>query len=233
MDCASRAILYRIATGAPTQIAMRHWRKSNWRKTGAMPPQRNPSPRRFHRNNHFTCMVSSFGATRPRNTAIRFVEQTQKVAAPPARAPDGSLAREAIVLSVDGAEQEVEVERQERPRGGCKAYWRCPRCDRRCCALFIVECSLACRVCHRLDYRSRHVLKNYPAVARAAKLRRRLGAERGLMGKLPPRPRHNKQAARYDRLVQALAKEEAVLARLLGDTVAALKRRKGRLHGPR
>jgi len=53
------------------------------------------------------------------------------------------------------------------------------------------------------------------------------------MGKLPPRPQHNKEAERYDRLARALAVEEATLARLLGDTVAALKRRKGRLHGPR
>jgi hypothetical protein len=39
------------------------------------------------------------------------------------------------------------------------------------------------------------------------------------------------QAARYDRLVLALAKEEAVLVRMLGGIVSALKRRKGRLHG--
>jgi len=68
---------------------------------------------------------------------------------------------------------------------------------------------------------------------RAAKIRRKLGAAPGLMSPLPPRPKHNMQAARYDKLVRELAVEEATLARLLGDTVAALKRRKGRLHGPR
>jgi hypothetical protein len=34
-----------------------------------------------------------------------------------------------------GVEQVIEVERQERPHGGAQANWRCPHCDRRCCAL--------------------------------------------------------------------------------------------------
>jgi len=53
------------------------------------------------------------------------------------------------------------------------------------------------------------------------------------MSPLPPRPRHHMQAARYDRLARALAAEEAIVARALGGIVQALKRRKGRLHGPR
>jgi len=152
--------------------------------------------------------------------------------------PFGRVAREGrpetIALVVgDGEPVEVEVERQERPHGGCQAFWRCPGCDRRCCALFIVDDLLRCRCCHRLDYRSRHVLRDYPALARAAKLRRRLNAAPGLLSPLPPRPRHHMQAARYDRLARALAVEEATLARMLDGIVHALKRRKGRLHGPR
>jgi hypothetical protein len=99
--------------------------------------------------------------------------------------------------------------------------------------LYVRDCALACRCCHKLDYRSMHVLQKHPAVVRAAKLRRKLGAAPGLMSPLPLRPRHKKQAARYDRLARALAEQEAVLVRMLGGIVRALKRRKGRLHGPR
>jgi len=175
-------------------------------------------------------MVSSFGAQAPRNTAKRFVETTPKVAAPPATSPLGRLARETLTLLVDGVEVSVEVERQERPRGGCQGYWCCPRCERRCCALFIVEGALACRVCHHLDYRSRHIL--HPALIRAVKLRRRLGAVPGLLSPLPPRPPRWSRAY-YGRLVAELAQQEAIIAGMLDGIVRALKRRKGRLHVPR
>jgi len=47
---------------------------------------------------------------------------------------------------------------------------------------------LAGRCCHRLlDYHSRHVA--HPALIRAARLRRKLGAAPGLLSPLPPRPR--------------------------------------------
>ena len=123
------------------------------------------------------------------------------------------------------------VERQERINGGQQGYWRCPRCERLCSDLFIVDASLLCRVCARLSYRSQRVLNR--AITRAVKLRRRLGAAPGLLSPLPSRPQHNKQAERYDRLARALAAEEATLVRLLGGIVSSLKRRKGRLHGPR
>jgi hypothetical protein len=177
-------------------------------------------------------MVSSFGALKPRNPTIRFVEDTQRVAAPPARALDGSLARETVVLVIGGVSTPIEVERQARPRGGCQGYWRCPHCDRRCCALFIVQNAPACRRCLHLGYRSRS-RQHHAAVLRVAKLRKKLGAGPSLLSKLPPRPKHNGQAARYDRLVRELAEQEAIVAGMLGGIVHALKRRKGRLHGPR
>ena len=170
----------------------------------------------------------------PRSGSLRI---RQKFSHPlPARPSTGSREGlpETITLVIGNGEPvEVEVERWERPRGGAQSFWRCPKCEARREHLYVVEGLLACRVCHRLDYRSRHVLKSYPAVARAAKLRRKLGAAPGLMSPLPPRPKHNMQAARYDRLARALATEEDVIAKVLGATVAALKRRKGRLHGPR
>ena len=174
-------------------------------------------------------MVSSFGATHPRNPTTRLVETAQKVGPP----PHHGLAREELVLLVDGTPQRLEVIRQPRHLGGTQAYWRCPKCEALRQHLYVLDGVLRCRVCHGLDYRSRHILHQYPALSRVTKLRHKLGAAPGLLSPLPPRPKHNKQAERYDRLARALAAEETVLARLLGDTVRALKRRKGRLHGPR
>src|SRR5262245_11722065 len=68
-------------------------------------------------------MVASFGSG-ARYTPKRMVETTQKVAAP----PHAGLARESLTLRVDGAEQVVEVVRQERFLGGTQAYWVCSRC---------------------------------------------------------------------------------------------------------
>jgi hypothetical protein len=178
-------------------------------------------------------MVSSFGATCPRNPAIRFVEDTPRVLAPPARALDGSLARErpeTIALVVGGVEVPVEIERRGLPRGGCQAFWLCPRCGALRYDLYIVDGVLACRVCHGLDYRSRHTL--HPVLVRAAKLRRKLGAAPGLMSRLPPRPPHWRSDY-WDRTVAELAAAENVIAEMLHGTVRALKRRNGRLHGRR
>jgi hypothetical protein len=77
------------------------------------------------------------------------------------------------------------------------------------------------------------VLQRRSAALRVAKLRKKLGAGPSLLDELPPRPRHNRQAARYDRLARALAEQEAIIAGMLGGIVRDLKRRKGRLHGPR
>jgi hypothetical protein len=140
------------------------------------------------------------------------------------------VAREAVTLLVDGVEQVIEVVREPRHLGGTQAYWLCPQCEARRDHLYWHQGALLCRACHKLDYRSRHV----PAVvARAAKLRRKLGAAPGLLSALPPRPRNVWAAARYDRLARGLAVAESVIAAMLGATIRALERRKGRLHGPR
>lgn len=128
--------------------------------------------------------------------------------------------------------QELEVIRQERINGGQQAYWRCPTCESLREALYVLDGVLACRVCHKLSYRSR-VLQKHRAVLRVAKLRTKLGAGPSMLSPLPSRPKHNMQAARYDRLARELAKQERVLVELLGATVKALERREGRLHGPR
>src|SRR5262245_24748654 len=180
----------------------------------------------------------------PPRTKRRFVDAVQKIGPPPARALDGTLARETLTLVIDGVEQPVEVERQARRYGGAQGYWRCPVCDRRCCHLFVVGNAptkrvstlltpvgspVACRLCAGpLDYRSRHVL--HPALIRAAKLRRKLGAAPGLLSRLPPRPPHWRSDY-WARTLADLAAAERVIAELLGATLREVKRRKARLDG--
>jgi len=151
------------------------------------------------------------------------VETTQKVAAP----PHAGLARESLTLRVDGAEQVVEVVRQERFLGGTQAYWVCSRCGALRSHLYVVAGALACRVCHQLSYS-----RVPPVVARAARLRRRLGAQPGLLSPLPRKPRHWSPVY-YRRLIGELLETERMIAAMLRGTVAALERRNGRLHGPR
>jgi hypothetical protein len=163
-------------------------------------------------------MVSSFGALKPRNPAIRLVENTQRVAAPPHR----GVARETVTVVVDGVEQELEVVRQDRINGGQQAYWSCPRCGVLRSHLYVCDGALACRCCHGLDYRSRHVL--HRALIRAAKLRRKLGAAPGLLAPLPPRPRRWRRDY-YARLIAELVAAEASIAARLRDTVKQVRRR--------
>src|SRR5262245_7518731 len=168
-------------------------------------------------------------------TRRRMIDTAQKVTAPPARALDGSLARETLTLVVGGVEVEVVVERQLRPCGGAIGYWLCPVCSRRCCHLFVVANASAsspvvCRKCFPggLTYRSQHTLN--PALIKAAKIRRKLGAAPGLLSRLPPRPPHWRRDY-WQREVTKLAAVERVIAEMLGATVRAAKRQKARIGG--
>jgi hypothetical protein len=154
------------------------------------------------------------------------IDGVQKVA----RAPFTALAREEVRVAIDGVEQMVMVERQRRPRGGWQAYWRCPRCDARRCHLYVLDGVLMCRVCHGLDYRSRHVL--HPALIKAAKIRKRLGAAPGVLSALPKRPPHWRSDY-WARSLHDLAAAERVIADLLSATVRAAKRQRARIDGQR
>ena len=60
----------------------------------------------------------------------------------------------------------------------------------------------------------------------------KLGAAPSLLAPVPPKPKYWSRAY-YARLVGELIAVEDVIAGMLGATVKALERRKGRLHGPR
>jgi hypothetical protein len=59
--------------------------------------------------------------------------------------------------------------------GGHRRWLVCPRCSRRCQALYIGDVMLACRVCLRLRYASQHESERDRMFRRAHKLRDRLG----------------------------------------------------------
>lgn len=60
--------------------------------------------------------------------------------------------------TVDGVRHRywVAVERQARHFGGTQAYWLCPKCQRRCSALYCPPTAsrFLCRQCHDLTYAS-------------------------------------------------------------------------------
>jgi len=101
-------------------------------------------------------------------------------------------------------------------------WFECPRCHRRCRHIFLDE--LACRKCLRLDYASRHLYRQTPAVHRVARLRRKLGADPHPFAPLPE-CRHAPSRAYYERLVAKVHAEEQALVEHLGTIVHDLRRR--------
>jgi len=162
-------------------------------------------------------MPSNFGAG-PRRTHRPLVDTAQRVAPPPHR----GLARETVTVVIDGRSEVLEVVRQDRINGGQQAYWCCGRCGALRSHLYVVDGTLLCRVCGSLDFRSRHTL--HPALIRAAKLRRKLGAAPGLLSPLPRRPRRWRRDY-WARAIAELVAAEASIAARLRATVEQVRRR--------
>src|SRR5215469_12676210 len=165
-------------------------------------------------------LVAKDVGNNPKLRTLAMVHVAMSDAASP---PHQGLARETVTVVIDGAEQELGIVRQDCINGGQQAYWLCPQCSALRSHLYAVNGVLACRVCHRLDYRSRHVL--HPALIRAAKLRRKLGAAPGLLSALPRRPQRWRRDY-WARALAALVAAEASIAVRLRDTVEQVRRRK-------
>jgi hypothetical protein len=135
-----------------------------------------------------------------------------------------------LLLSLDGgAEVSVVIAREPGTLGNDYPVFECPGCGVRRWNLHVKDGRLACRLCHRLRYASRHANRWSPALRRAAKLRRRLGAELAPFGSLPPRPRRYPSFLVYDRLVAQLAVYEGKAQAAFGDMLAAIERRAKRM----
>jgi hypothetical protein len=81
---------------------------------------------------------------------------------------------------------------------------------------------LACRKCLRLDYTSRHLYRQTPAVHRVARLRRKLGADPRPFGPLPEPPRRHR---RFHRIADEIRVLELGLVGHLGEINRVLERR--------
>jgi hypothetical protein len=105
-----------------------------------------------------------------------------------------------VLISIDGGEPiGVGIWRQGRfgqmllaCPGGCMRWRR---------ALYVKDGALACRRCHRLDYRSRHEARYGAAraVNLASKLRQRLNANPVPFSELPPHDRDRMRRGVYNR----------------------------------
>ena len=118
-------------------------------------------------------------------------------------------------------QQMVVIERVIAPalhgRTRVEPWFRCPECGRRCGKLHFVAGIAACRLCHKLDYASRHRNRYAPAVARIARLQR-------VLVKL--RDGHGTRYSRRAKIEAQLAAEREQIAASLRWLVDAVAKRR-------
>src|SRR5215470_7596086 len=124
-------------------------------------------------------------------------------------------------LLVDG--NPIPIVWDEPMEGVARPWFECPRCGRRCRHVYLLD-PIACRRCHRLDYASRHLYRQTPAVHRVARLRKKLGADPQAFAPMPER-RRGRSRAYHERLVAMIHAEEQALVEHLGTIVHDLRRR--------
>src|SRR5262245_18086853 len=109
--------------------------------------------------NFAVCPVRSFGGNFSPRSAARIsrwrsssasIRSIARAAAP----CHTGVAREEVTVVINGKREVLEVVRQDRIHGR-EGYWLCPQCGALRWHLYLRDGELACRVCHRLDYRSR------------------------------------------------------------------------------
>jgi hypothetical protein len=85
----------------------------------------------------------------------------------------------------------VAIDTVPTPLGGVRRWMRCPRCDRRAAALYLPPDShveeMACRMCHRLAYRSQRRSPRARWERRAHAIEWRLAMDGAFMGTVPAR----------------------------------------------
>lgn len=114
--------------------------------------------------------------------------------------------------------------------GGCRPFWRCPRCGSRATILYGMRRFL-CRSCNRLTYPSQRERDADRAQRRANGIRVKLGCEPG-WGSLPCRPKgmHRKT---YERLVAEIEEADAVTDDQAMALLARLERMESRFEARR
>jgi hypothetical protein len=168
--------------------------------------------------------LSRIGALAPGTSTEVEIEGTGEGLRPSRRA---NVLREGSGAMIDGVLVRLiwdsPMESVERP------WFACPDCGRRCRHVYLCDGAIACRRCHGLDYASRHLRRQTPAVGRVERLRRRLGGcEAKPFAPLPTRVRRGRggrSKAFHDSLVARILDEEAKLVAHLGSVVRDLARR--------
>jgi len=129
------------------------------------------------------------------------------------------LARQTPNILVNGNRVLVVWDEQARP------WFECPACGRRVKHIYLD--AIACRICCRLDYASRHLHRQVPGVHRIMRWRRMIGIDPHPFAVIPERPKHH---TRFHRIVARIRLEESKLVGHLGGVTRDLERR-ARLRG--
>lgn len=118
-----------------------------------------------------------------------------------------------LLIQDGNREQTINFDWLPIPRDRFRPALLCPSCGQRRIDLHLSLCGAwVCRWCSGLKYSCRHRHRFAPGITQIEWLRRQLGAsDLRPFGSLPPRPLHNRAAARYDRLVARLRIQEDAL----------------------
>jgi len=107
-----------------------------------------------------------------------------------------------------------------------RAWFLCPKCGRRCRHIYLDH--MACRICARLDYSSRHRNRSVPGYNRLLCLRRKIGASPQPFTPVAPRPRTH---LRYNRIAAEIGELEARLITHLRTDINDVLARRIKLRG--
>ena len=121
-----------------------------------------------------------------------------------------------VVVYHGGLRGWVDLIYTDQRLGGRRAWFRCPRCKRRCALLYWRGETLVCRLCHDLAYASQWMCREHRLIGRARVIRWRLGGTANLTKPFPERPKgmHRSNYARWRE--KADAAQQAGLAIIWG-----------------
>lgn len=112
----------------------------------------------------------------------------------------GDSVKLSYVIKGKETQERISISKTAVHLGGHRSWFLCPVCDRRIVALYLAK-RFQCRHCLDLRYASQRENKNFRAISRIQKVRRKLGGSGNLTRPLPERPRYMHHRT-YQRLIQ-------------------------------
>jgi hypothetical protein len=97
--------------------------------------------------------------------------------------------RTGVAPEPNSVEQEIPIVGTTCNFGGARPWFQCVPCNRRAAKLFLGPAGFRCRRCYGLSYEVQLEPLRLRGLARARKIRARLGADANLFNDLPPRPK--------------------------------------------